>query len=48
MGKIAFIIPWFGKFRNYFEFFVKSVEMNPRVDFFLITDQRTTFTPPEI
>lgn len=45
MKKIAFIIPWFGKFRNDFYFWMKSAEYNPTVDFLFFTDQEITAPP---
>ena len=36
--KIALILPYFGKFRNDIDFWVKSVSYNPSIDFFLFTD----------
>lgn len=46
MKKIAFIIPWFGPFRNDFYFWMKSVEFNSTIDFLLFTDQEITTPPP--
>lgn len=39
MKKIVFIVPWFGKLREDFYFWLKSVEMNPTIDFLIFTDQ---------
>lgn len=39
MYKLALIIPYFGKFNNYFEFWRTSAEHNPSVDFLIFTDQ---------
>lgn len=39
MKSIALIIPYFGTFRKDFSFWTKSVELNPSVDFILLTDQ---------
>ena len=39
MYKLALIIPYFGKFNNYFEFWRTSAEYNPSVDFLIFTDQ---------
>ena len=38
MKKIALIIPYYGKLNNYFEFWLKSAEFNPTIDFYFITD----------
>ena len=38
MKKIALIIPYYGKLNNYFEFWLKSAEFYPTIDFFFITD----------
>jgi len=47
MTKIALIIPWFGKLKNYNDFWFKSIEHNATVDFILLTDQIVGgFTPP--
>ena len=39
MMKIVLIIPFFGKFRPDFKYWLKSVEYNSTIDFLLITDQ---------
>lgn len=39
MYKLALIIPYFGKFNNYFDFWRTSAEHNPSVDFLIFTDQ---------
>lgn len=39
MKKIIFINPWFGPLRADFDFWLKSVEHNPTVDFLIPTDQ---------
>ncbi len=46
MKKIAFIIPYFGKLRKDFPFWMKSIELNPSIDVLLFTDQ-TCILPPE-
>lgn len=38
--KIKLIIPYFGKFPNYFEFFLKSCEANHEIEFLIFTDQK--------
>lgn len=39
--KIAIIIPYIGKFNNYFSLFLSSCEMNPFIDFLFFTDDLT-------
>lgn len=45
MKKIVLIICWFGKFRNDFEFWLKSVEFNNTIDFLIFTDQTINYVP---
>lgn len=37
--KIGLFLPHFGKLPNYFDFWIKSVAINPEISFILITDQ---------
>ena len=37
--KIKIVIPYFGRFPNYFEFFLKSCEANDEIKFLVFTDQ---------
>lgn len=47
MNKIAFIIPYFGKFNNYFDIFLKSCGENKKVcDWIIFTDDRTLYKYP--
>ena len=46
MKRIAFIIPYFGKFNSYFELFLKSCEYNSTVDFLLFTDNKEKYNYP--
>lgn len=39
MKRIVLILPYFGKFREDFPFWLKSVEHNSTIDFFIFTDQ---------
>ncbi|MGO4946887.1 DUF6625 family protein [Blautia sp. Sow4_E7] len=49
MNKIAFIIPYFGKFNNYFQLFLKSCKMNPTVTWLIFTDDKTDYQyPPNV
>ncbi len=47
MKKIVLLLIWYGKFRNYFEFWLKSIEYNPSIDFILITDQTNIINTPK-
>lgn len=38
MKKACFIVPFFGKFPNYFDLFLKSIEKNPEFDWLFFTD----------
>ena len=38
MNRIAIIIPYFGKFNNYFKFWLESARANQDVDFPVFTD----------
>lgn len=42
MQKIIIILPYFGKFSNYFNLFLKSCEKNHTIDWLVITDQPST------
>lgn len=48
MNSIILIIAYFGKFRDDFSFWLKSVEQNPNVDFLLFTDQTLCNVPKNI
>lgn len=45
MKSIILIIPYFGKFRPDFKFWLKSVSTNPTVDFLLLTDNNVESVP---
>lgn len=47
MDSILIIIPYFGKFNNYFNLFLKSVEYNNTIDFLIITDDKRNFDYPK-
>ena len=36
---IAIVIPYFGRFNNYFRLWLESAKNNPTIDFLLFTDQ---------
>lgn len=44
--KIAIIIPYFGKFPNYFNLFLKSCENNSSIDFLIFTDDTSRYDFP--
>lgn len=46
MNKIAFIIPYFGKFNNYFQLFLNSCERNENVTWIIFTDDQTEYKWP--
>ena len=47
MKKIAFVLPYFGKFNNYFNLFLKSCEYNSDINWLIFTDDHTTYDYPE-
>lgn len=47
MKKIAFIIPYFGKFNNYFQLFLNSCKFNSDCDWIIFTDDYTEYDYPE-
>ena len=46
MKKVAFIIPYFGRFNNYFPLFLESCAHNPDCDWLIFTDDRRAFSYP--
>ena len=46
MKKIIFILPYFGKFNNYFNLFLKSCEYNKDIDWLIFTDDKTKYDYP--
>ena len=46
MKKIALILPYWGKFPNYFQFFLESVRHNPTIDLLLYTDDIAGYEVP--
>lgn len=48
MKKILLIIPYFGKFPDYFELWLKSVEYNKSIDFLIITDNEIKKDIPNV
>lgn len=47
MKRIALIIPYFGKFPNYFQLFLNSCRHNPTIDWLLVTDNADPYAYPE-
>jgi len=48
-NKIALIVPYFGRFNNYFELYLKSCAKNPNIDWLFFTDDKTPFPfPPNV
>ncbi len=47
MKKCCFIIPYFGKFPNYFQLFLNSCRYNPGFNWLIFTDDHTKFNYPE-
>lgn len=44
MNKVCIIIPYFGKFPNYFDFWLKSAYYNDKFDFLIFTDNKSYHT----
>lgn len=47
MKKIAFIIPYFGRFNNYFQLFLNSCSYNKDCDWIIFTDDKRGFDIPD-
>lgn len=47
MKKAVFIIPYFGKFNNYFNLFLNSCKYNPEYVWMIFTDDKTEYSYPE-
>lgn len=47
MKKCVFIIPYFGRFNNYFQLFLNSCGKNPEFDWYIITDDSRDFSYPK-
>jgi hypothetical protein len=45
-AKICFIVPYFGKFPNYFQLWLYSCAANPNIDWFLVTDNNENYSYP--
>jgi hypothetical protein len=47
VSRIAFIVPYFGKFNNYFKVWLHSCKYNTGIDWLIFTDDRTPYNYPE-
>lgn len=47
MKKCVLILPYFGKFNNYFPLFLKSCGYNPSYDFLIFTDNTDFYNYPQ-
>lgn len=47
MKRIAFIIPYIGRFNNYFNLWLQSCRNNPTVDWYILTDNKENYDYPE-
>lgn len=47
MKDIVFIIPYFGKFNNYFQLFLNSCKHNQNCDWLIFTDDKTGYIYPD-
>lgn len=45
--KVCFILPYFGKFNNYFNLWLLSCKYNPNIHWYIFTDDKRTFDYPE-
>lgn len=45
--KIALVLPYFGRFNNYFQLFLNSCKCNPEIDFLIYTDDETSYDYPK-
>lgn len=47
MKKGVFIVPYFGKFNNYFQLFLNSCKFNKNYDWLFFTDDKTVYDYPD-
>lgn len=47
MKKVAFIVPYFGKFNNYFDLWLKSCSYNQNYDWLIFTDNQGNYDYPD-
>lgn len=48
MNRIAFVVPYFGQFRNYYKFWMRSCYYNPSIDWLVFTDCKVELPPPNV
>lgn len=48
MKRCAFILPWFGPLRNYFDIFLRSCSINGEYDWIILTDHVPEQTPDNV
>ena len=49
MNKCVFILPYFGKFNNYFPLFLRSCGKNSKFNWLIFTDDKTEYNyPPNV
>ena len=46
MKKVAYVIPYFGKFPKGFDLFLMSCRNNPTIDWLIFTDDHTSYEYP--
>lgn len=47
MNSIAYVVPYFGRFNNYFQLWLNSCAANPMVDWLIFTDDKRSFVYPK-
>ena len=48
-NRILFIVPYFGKFHNYFQLWLQSCKYNPTINWLVLTDDTTDYEfPPNV
>lgn len=47
MKSVVFLIPYFGKFNNYFPIFLQSCKYNPSINWIIFTDDKSSYDYPE-
>lgn len=46
INRILFIIPYFGRFNNYFQLWLQSCKYNPTINWLILTDDKTAYDYP--
>lgn len=44
--KLAFVVPYFGKLPNYFQYWLETCKANPTIDWLIFTDDQTQYDYP--